>query len=67
MAKGKKGKVEAAEEKVASNVNCKVMSCNCDHDFQDGHYGKGKRLFNKTGGSGKGQVGWRCTVCGKMA
>lgn len=65
MAKGKK--VEAVEEKVASTVNTSVRSCTCGHDFQDKHYGKGKRLFNKTGGGGKGTAGWRCTVCGKMA
>ena len=61
MAKGKK-KVEAVEKEVSTKNTC-VRSCK--HEFQDKHYGKGKRLFNKTGGSGKGTVGWRCTVCGK--
>ena len=58
---GKKKAVEV--EKVASNVNTSVRSCSCQHEFQDAHYGVGKRLFNKTGGS-KGATGWRCTVCG---
>lgn len=65
MAKGKK--VEVAEEKVASTKNTSVRRCTCAHAYQDKHYGKGKRLFNRTGGSGKGNVGWRCTVCAKTA
>ena len=61
MAKGKK--VEVAEEKVVSTKNTSVRRCTCKHAYQDKHYGRGKRLFNKTGVAGKGS-GWRCTVCG---
>lgn len=60
----KKGKKVEVEEKVESTKNTSVRSCSCEHSFQDKRYGKGKRLHNKTGGSGKGTVGWRCTVCG---
>ena len=59
MAKGK----AVVEEKVASTVNTTVKRCTCAHAFQDRKYGKGRRVFNRTGGSGKGTVGWRCTVC----
>lgn len=40
----------------------KELNCTCKHEFQDEMYGKGKRLFNQMGDSGKK---WRCTVCGK--
>lgn len=30
----------------------------CDHEFQDGLYGKNRRVMNRT------KDGWRCTVCG---
>ena len=44
---------------------CKVFKCDCDHKFQDEHYGKGNRLYNygeKVHGHPAGP-GWRCTVC----
>jgi rubrerythrin len=42
-------------------MSAKVVACNCKHEFQDEHYGKGKRLANLTG---KGE--YRCTVCGTL-
>lgn len=41
----------------------KIINCECTHEFQDKRYGPGKRVANVTGG--KGNNGWRCTVCGK--
>jgi len=44
----------------------RVMSCSCEHAWQDRRYGKGKRVHNAT----KKLVGmtqqYRCTVCGEM-
>ena len=37
----------------------KILRCSCKHEFQDNHYGKGMRLFNKTS---KLDI-YRCTVC----
>lgn len=42
----------------------KVISCNCEHEYQDNRYGKGRRLHNK--GKGKSPGGpptWNCTIC----
>ena len=42
-----------------------ILSCTCQHSYQDAIYGQGKRLHNyapKELGTG----GWRCTVCGKV-
>lgn len=41
-----------------------VMPCECLHQFQDNHYGLGKRVHNQCGELAAG--GWRCTVCGKQ-
>jgi hypothetical protein len=38
-----------------------VISCTCQHDYQDKTYGSGKRLHNPMQ---NGQ--WRCTVCSKV-
>ena len=35
-----------------------VLTCTCEHEYQDERYGKNKRLHNKT------DKGYRCTVCG---
>ncbi len=42
-----------------------IIHCNCQHEYQDQKYGKGKRVANKckTGKSGDGL--YRCTVCSK--
>jgi len=40
----------------------KIIDCNCEHEYQDQKYGKGKRVANKAPKAN----GWRCTVCGKV-
>jgi len=35
----------------------KILTCDCNHKFQDRTYGKNKRIHNSTA------KGWRCTVC----
>jgi len=35
-----------------------ILSCACQHEYQDKKYGKEKRVFNIT------LKGARCTVCG---
>ena len=40
-----------------------ILPCSCRHEFQDGKYGKGKRVHNFTIKPG---LGARCTVCGKV-
>ena len=47
--------------KEGPKTSTKVLTCYCEHKFQDDRYGKKKRLFNRTGKDGE----WRCTVCGK--
>lgn len=42
---------------------CSVRPCKCQHEYQDGRYGKGLRLHNPAHGSGDG-IAWVCTVCG---
>jgi len=39
-----------------------VASCLCQNAYQDGLYGRGKRLFNLKFDKAKGSL---CTVCGK--
>lgn len=34
-----------------------VRPCTCQHDYQDGKYGVGRRVKNKN------TTGWSCTVC----
>ena len=36
----------------------KIKECNCKSEYQDKHYGQGKRVHNET------DSGFRCTVCG---
>lgn len=40
-----------------------IITCTCEHEFQDKEYGKGMRVHNSMS-SDKGD--WRCTVCGKV-
>lgn len=37
-----------------------IKTCNCQHDYQDQKFGKGKRLFNR---SGKKDGVDKCSVC----
>ena len=39
---------------------CKVLVCACVNKYQDGMYGRKRRLHNFMDKDG----GWRCTVCG---
>lgn len=43
----------------------KIMTCSCEHEYQDKKYGKYKRVFNKKAKPGTGGIMWHCTVCGK--
>lgn len=46
----------------------KIISCTCQHEFQDKTYGKGKRVMNLQGKNGKptgATPKYRCTVCDK--
>lgn len=46
-------------------ASCKIMKCDCEHEFQDQIYGKGMRVWNPLG-KGKDQgTNYICTVCGK--
>ena len=37
----------------------KIMACDCEHEFQDKTYGKGRRVYNHA----PSVSGYRCTVC----
>ena len=39
----------------------KIVSCTCEHKYQDDEYGKGRRQANPTS---KEPATFRCTVCG---
>lgn len=39
----------------------KILTCTCEHPFQDSKYGKNKRVFNYA----EKKEAWRCTVCKK--
>lgn len=41
----------------------KVLSCTCEHKYQDSIYGKGMRAHNPCK-AGTSSVSYRCTVCG---
>ena len=46
----------------------RILKCQCvprkAHKFQDGRYGKGRRVFNEApGNKGEKQGRYRCTVC----
>jgi len=42
----------------------KIDNCTCAHDYQDAKYGKGKRVWNKSGSVTATK--WRCTVCSRV-
>lgn len=41
----------------------KIIKCNCENEYQDKKYGKGKRVGNKTAKEKPDY--YRCTVCAK--
>jgi len=41
-----------------------VLTCTCQHEYQDKKYGKGMRVHNKAAGNKGTEKKWRCTVCG---
>jgi hypothetical protein len=43
----------------------KILKCSCKNSYQNGRYGRGKRVHNETM-KPKGQTPkeYRCTVCG---
>jgi len=49
-----------------SNASMKVVGCTCVHPFQDGLYGKNRRMANpKAVGTDKDKQLYTCTVCSK--
>lgn len=40
-----------------------IRACDCEQEFQDKKYGKGKRIHNEAKGK-TGTKAWRCTGCG---
>ena len=58
MAKKKEDGEETEEQKKDKGRKTKVMACSCSNASQDGIYGAGRRLYNRTA------KGFRCTVCG---
>lgn len=41
----------------------KIMTCTCDHKFQDETYGNKRRVHNLMASKKGNQTQWRCTVC----
>jgi len=39
------------------------MKCTCKNEYQDKHYGKDVRVFNKTEKTAAGKHYYRCVVC----
>jgi hypothetical protein len=44
--------------------NIVILSCQCQHDWQDERCGKGKRFHNVCGMKKSNTPEYRCTVCG---
>jgi ribosomal protein L37AE/L43A len=41
-----------------------ILSCDCENEWQDERYGKGRRVFNEMKKAEKGAPQkYRCTVC----
>ncbi len=53
-----KKKIKKLQE--APKTSTKVLTCYCEHEFQDSQYGKMRRMCNAIANGG-----YRCTVCGK--
>ena len=48
---------------IISTSMSKLLSCDCQHEFQDKMYGKGIRVHTKMKQSEKLANLWRCTIC----
>jgi hypothetical protein len=49
-----------------TSQNVAILSCICEHKYQDSKYGKGMRVHNrKQGGKALLNNMYRCTVCGR--
>lgn len=57
-------KKEQQQEQESKKNGTIVLSCTCEHKFQDGVYGVGKRLHNLS--CAKNTKKARCTVCAKV-
>ena len=42
----------------------KIVTCTCQHEYQDKKFGKNKRAANPMGTKSGGK--YRCTVCAKV-
>ena len=54
-------KKEKEEQKTGVRGRTVIRNCNCESDYQDKKYGKGKRVCNQ------GAKETRCTVCGNKS
>jgi len=52
--------IRSSKTKVSGNTV--IMRCTCPHEYQDGRYGAGMRVFD-VGVTATGRTG-HCTVCG---
>ena len=43
----------------------KILSCICNHDFQDLTYGKTRRLMNNIKNKIVSELMYRCTICNR--
>lgn len=43
----------------------RILTCTCDHNYQDEKYGHKKRVMNETKGGTPDNKEYRCTVCDK--
>ena len=55
--------MENDREVLLHQTTARIIKCNCEHEYQDERYGKGKRLHNQ---GGKESNLWRCTVCSNV-
>jgi hypothetical protein len=40
-----------------------IMNCTCEHEYQDAHYGTGRRVHNPLRPAAGKPPEYRCTVC----
>lgn len=53
------------ERVMSDKTTQSIRPCTCKSEFQDARYGSANRVFNRMNPSGKKQVNWRCTSCGR--
>lgn len=48
----------------AAKTSCKIMECNCTHEYQSKKYGPRMRVHNPGKAPAAGRTPYTCTVCG---